>query len=531
MASNRWLCLLALCAAAFGQTPDDKSAGLQGVVTNSVTGEPVLRAHVALRPIQNGPQQNGQAPPKRYGAITTADGKFSITGMDPGNYSMAIDKTGFTQAAAFPRIILQPGDKKEDLKLKLVPTGSISGRVVTPEGTPVENAAVKVVAGASGFGSNTRTDEKGQFRIGGLSAGKYRVRASPESLPLPPEIRTDGTKEVHYAATYYPGALLPRDATSAEVRAGTDTSGIDIRLVRTPIVRVSGSVTGLPAGAQNVSIDVRTGRSSTRGARVGADGTFSIWRLDPGKYTTTAAWFNAGARLQSAPVEVEVSDANIDHVTLNVFPPADFNGHVEYDDDQARPHQPQPSPRQPQRPPQAFRIQLNPVDGGTSQTVDLGADDSFHLTGLAPGRYRVSLTWGPAFVKTIRLGSTQNDGAVLDIRTGSSGNALTLVVSSAMASLTGTVSDDRGPAPSAMVGPLPMDWGAYPQIYLTNPKPDGTYSFDAIPPGRYKIAAVDDADRTLLARSGDQEGMMDLMETIEVHANDKLTKDLKTIKP
>ena len=60
--SNKLLCLLAVSAAAFGQAPDDKSAGLQGIVTNSVTGEPVLRAHVALRPMQNGPPKNGQAP-------------------------------------------------------------------------------------------------------------------------------------------------------------------------------------------------------------------------------------------------------------------------------------------------------------------------------------------------------------------------------------------------------------------------------------------------------------------------------------
>ena len=236
MTSSRLALFLWASLAAMAQTPapgSDKPIAVQGVVTNSVTGEPVLRAHVVLRSGTQG--QQGQASQKRYGALTTVDGKFTITGLDPGRYSVAIDKTGFATASDFPVLNLQAGDAKDDLKFKLTPTGSIVGRVLTAEGDPVDNAMVLI----ENYPSNTTTDEKGQYRLGGLAPGKYRIRATIQDIGMLPEIRTDGTKEVHYAPTYHPSALLPESATRVEARAGSETTGIDIRMVRTPIVRIA----------------------------------------------------------------------------------------------------------------------------------------------------------------------------------------------------------------------------------------------------------------------------------------------------
>src|SRR5581483_11553554 len=220
-ARSSLLLALAACVVAAAQTPADRTASVQGIITNSMTGEPLLRAHISLRLMPTGPQQANTQ--KRFGALTTAEGKFSITGIDPGRYMVALDKVGYVAllSPSEGQINLVAGEKKEDLKLKLIPTGAITGRVLTADGEPVENAIVSVDF-STGQGSTGHTDEKGQYRIGGLAPGRYRVRATLETLPVPAEIRTDGTKEVHYAATYYPSALLPRDATRAQVSAGSD---------------------------------------------------------------------------------------------------------------------------------------------------------------------------------------------------------------------------------------------------------------------------------------------------------------------
>ena len=77
VAASLLLGAVCLVSTAF---PQDKSASLEGTVTNSVTGEPLVRAHVMVRGSAAGKQV-------RYGAITDASGKFSITSLPAGAYS------------------------------------------------------------------------------------------------------------------------------------------------------------------------------------------------------------------------------------------------------------------------------------------------------------------------------------------------------------------------------------------------------------------------------------------------------------
>jgi hypothetical protein len=145
----------------------------------------------------------------------------------------------------------------------------------------------------------------------------------------------------------------------------------------------------------------------------------------------------------------------------------------------------------------------------------------------------VQVSWGPAYVKGMRAGSNQIEGAILDLRNGAAGGTLTLVVSAATGDVSGTVSDEKGPVTRAMIALLQADWdGTGPSASrFAASKPDGTYHIGSIPPGKYRIAAADEADRTLLTRGGNLEDYADVVETIEIHANDKLTKDLKRLKP
>ena len=120
--------------------------------------------------------------------------------------------------------------------------------------------------------------------------------------PVPPEIRTDGTREVHYARTYYPDALTVKAGQRVEVGTGAEAMGIDIRLVQTPIVTVSGRVLDVPAGGRTVIRAVAsaaTGGGVQMSNNVKADGSFHIWQLDPGRYTLTAA--NTAALAVSQP--------------------------------------------------------------------------------------------------------------------------------------------------------------------------------------------------------------------------------------
>ncbi len=505
--SKLLLCLTAVSGCVFSQP-----ASLQGVITNSVTGEPVLRAHVALRPTYGGP---GVA--KRFGALTTAEGKFSIGSIDPGRYSLTVEKAGFIALSPrdAPDLNLQPGDTKNDLKLALVPAGAITGRILNGNGEPLENIRIAVDRGSISEGIS---DDNGKFRIGGLSPGRYRVRAMPRDLPVSPEIRTDGTTEVHYSPTYYPATLLSRSASRVDVRAGSETAGIDIRLLRTPIVRVSGTVSGLPPGAQNASIQIVHRHGSMNGGSVKGDGTFQIWKLDPGSYTIDAVWDRPdGTHMQSSPAEIEVTESNIDHISLNMIPPVDFSGHVTFEDEHARAAQPV-----------QFRLSFVAPGSSVSKTVEMDPNDSFHVTGLAPDRYRVVPQWSLAYVKSMQLGPAQIDGDILDLRNGAAGTSLALVVSSAMAAIRGTISDDNGPAAHSVVVIVPEAFTGWAYRFV-DAKPDGTYTLTGVPPGKYRIAAMSRSDYDQVSQLGDLDEYLD-MEPIEVGPGDKLSKDLKSVK-
>jgi hypothetical protein len=127
----------------------------------------------------------------------------------------------------------------------------------------------------------------------------------------------------------------------------------------------------------------------------------------------------------------------------------------------------------------------------------------------------------------------------LDLRYGSGGATLSIVASSAGGQISGTVHVAGNARAKTIVGLL-LDDG-YPSQHsdcvgssggssVGSPFPravwvdeDGVYSFRSIPPGKYKLVVVkgDDcsAEEELYLYSGEAE-------SVEVHAGDKLTKDL-----
>jgi hypothetical protein len=490
-------CFAALMAAgaAFAQP-----ASVAGSVANAVSGEPVARAHVMLRGSDDGKQL-------RYGALTDGAGKFSITGLPPATYSVSAERVGFETPSPFlssQPVALAAGDARTGVKLRLTPLGSISGRVLGADGEPAEWVQVSAETDAGPAGHGDVTDDRGQFRIGGLAPGRYRLKASPQNLQIPPEIRSDGTAEVHTITTWFPNAIEPKTASRISVEAAVDSGGVEIRLAHAPIVRVSGTV----QGGGNARIEIRRGDTSYGGFAVKPDGSFTVWRLDPGKYSLCAYWSTTGQPIRSAPVEISVADANIDGLLLRMIAPADIAGRLVRDDDEAR------SGGLPY-------VILEDLDRRVSVApAKTAGDETFRLESVPAGRYHIRLSGRSLYVKTVRLGQAETAGPTLDMRNGAGGAALTLVVSGAMGSVAGSVSDDRGPAANARVFLLPEDLEAGLNSRVTVSAASGAYGFEDVTPGRYKLIALDSADGRSL------EDFQDQVEHIEVTPRDQLLQDL-----
>jgi len=520
---RRWFTgafVLLACAGAALQAQQPDSATVSGTVTNSVTGEPILRAHVALR----GPAgRNGQ----NFAVLSDADGKFTMTPVPPGTYTLVGERIGFL-SFGIGGVTVAAGDLKTDFKLKLTPTGAVSGRVLDSQGEPVQGAIVRVESSAGSQTANT--DEQGRYRVFGLRPGKYRVQAKPERQGFGVEVRTDGSKDVHHAATYYSDALTRAGARLVDVTPAGELAGIDIRLAVTPVISISGRVSGLGA-KQRATVEVTSAGDREDGppAVVRADGTFLVSPVDPGKYYVVA-WSGSGVNpLRSAPLEVEVAGTDIEHLELELIPAFDIAGKVVFDDPASR-TPPQNAGRPtagqgPSRVPLTRQLMLQGLPGitGTNLTAPLEDDDSFSLKKVSPGRFHVIFPWG--FVRAVRVGDTETEGSILNLRGGASG-PVTIYVGTLMAQISGTVTDSNGPAADARVI-LMSDRSEAPNIRVANTKPDGTYTFGDVPPGKYQIACVERDFYPNPTLDSALDDYAEVAQAVELRSGDKITKDLR----
>ncbi len=405
--------------------------------------------------------------------------------------------------------------------------GAVSGRVLGPDGQPIQGIPVSAV-GADGSSMEQTSDPDGVYRLYDLPAGTYRIKAVPRPIHLPPEIRSDGSAEVRFATTYHPAAVSAESATPVEVQSGAERTGIDIRLVKMPIVAVRGKVTGTPAGVPYLGItsrkvEPRRAPNTGRGGmgrlawsldRVNADGSFVLWGLDPGSYVLTVN--SNGGGFSSAPRQIEVADKDVSGVAISMAGSSDISGRVVPGDDGARIPPTPPNASLAQSP----QIHFLELKGDLISTAVVATDGSFHLANVAPGLYYIRLGWG-AYVERIRLGNADIDGSVLDVRNGIGGEALTLTARSATARVSGVIRNASRASADKAVALVSDD---IPVLVLGSAiRPDGSYSIRDVPPGKYKLF-VHDGRFLMGVKPADY---ADIAETVEIHSGDTLTRDLR----
>lgn len=296
--------------------------------------------HVTLSSVPKFPDAS-----QPYGATSGADGRFSIPGLPSGVYTLSPRHNGFlylqdeNRDFTNIRIALKQGDAITDRVVEMTPIAIISGRVVDEYGDPVENVFARaslpgVDSGMSPVLSrmNARTDERGRFRITG-APGKFRIAATGGGPGRGArEVRTDGSEVPVYAETWYPSADSQDRATLVDAVAGRETAGIDIRLVRKRSFTISGIVTGTPKGLTRAELIVHTrffGLPAT--PRPDADGNFTLAGLPADRYTVYARYQSGAVLLTSAPVEVRLETANATNLNLELAPPEEVSGTVEFE--------------------------------------------------------------------------------------------------------------------------------------------------------------------------------------------------------
>lgn len=338
----------------------------------------------------------------RRSTLTDRDGRFSLTGIGPGDYRVVARHPDLAKSAGEDVPVQLDGPPPSELVLRIGPGGAVEGRVTGASRLPLADAMVVALSMSAGAFKSATTDGGGEYRIEGLVPGRYVVFKS----------RIDaGGLNVLYE---FLGNLRLQ---AVSVRRG-NTTRVDLHDEAEGTVRVVGVVrdAGVPVPRVMVTA-LSSDRDGVLGMGVRAQptdqaGRYELRGMKSGQYYFQVSRFLK--RPQQANLSVEVPEGIAVHQVDLDLPQSAIRG-VVVDSDGA--------------PVAGVRVQAGLQQGGIDGASGLlgiilnnavtqdrtNASGVFEMRGMAAGVYRVVATGRRARgAARERYGDVQRAGVRLD---------------------------------------------------------------------------------------------------------------------
>jgi len=359
----------------------------------------------------NQPGQDG------YSATTDAQGRFRIEDVKEGSYSAMYNVRDFQRFPGPPeQIKVAKGAEPVQLELKLIPAGSISGRVLDGAGKPVPKAIVKLqMQQKGGMSVQISGHDDGEYRTGNMLApGTWIVSATAPPSLKPPESPAD--ERLGWVETYFPHASDRQLAAPVVLQPGSDLSKLDIKLATAPVYRIRGTVLD-ERGDAAPKIPVTLGRAGSNSPwpdepiKSDADNTFEFASVSAGEWIVSTTLEKRGEMLWAAQ-SLQVNDHDLENIHLKLTPPFSIQGKIVLE---ALENQPVPKPPAVKvvnatvfaatfRPPVLAAMSL-PGNGFYSANPD--DQGAFTIQNLYQGMYHIIPELAPPgyYLDSVRLGS------------------------------------------------------------------------------------------------------------------------------
>ena len=476
------------------QHSNDDKYTLRGTVVNSLSAEPIRGALVQI-------YFHGQS-----SLLTGPDGKFQFDGLPAGQSTITVRKPGFFSEDDFEpnargQGLATTGPNSSPVVLKLVPEGVIYGRISEEDGEPIEGLPVALLVQSLQSGRKTWqqrpgavTDEDGNFRFAELPPGNYFLSAGPSRNPLtfPAKLSQPGAQGI--PLVYYPVGSEFAAAAPISITPGKKAE-INLTLSPQPFYRVSGTISGY-APNQQVVLQLRNsaGIPLAYNSRFdSASGTFRILWVPAGAYTLQADAPDGHGHSLTATVPLTVT-ADLSGLPLILLPtvtiPIRMSVITSRTGAERFWEQENYFPAYVQL--VAHNAGLFERRYGSQQVGEKGAT-SLEVQNIAPGNYSVEVNPnGPLYVQSAMSGTTNLLESDLSVAPGTSPQPIEIMLRDDVASLSGNVSLDSQPL-SATILAFSEHASAPPRIQPTDL--GGGFQLSFLPPGAYKILAVDHPDR------------------------------------
>jgi hypothetical protein len=233
---------------------------------------------------------------------------------------------------------------------------------------------------------------------------------------------------------------------------------------------------------------------SQEAAITNASGEFKIHAVMPGRYTVLSMnWAAPNSTTYSDSKTIEVLDADVSGLELKMNPGATVNGVVVLEDGSSADGgkglsrlfvsaQPQPNSTQ------------NPFQ---SPSAPVGVDGSFSLSGLKPGKVRLSIGYmrqGPQFeFRRLELGGVEIPQATIETQAGDSLSGYQMVVAYGNGSLRGTIKTDGIALPQGAITMVNCKrLGTEPAMGIHYSEVDsrGQFLIEGLVAGQYEVFAT-----------------------------------------
>ncbi len=505
------LILLAL-ALSPGLLPGQGFGKISGKITDAMTRQPIAKVHVGC-----------MAGQQFVGVLSGVDGAYTLENVPPGPIRMTVNLEGY-------KLISGNGDPAAEFEIgagetvtrnfAMHPLGRIYGRLTDRDSGKLIEAHIvfverkEYVPGHVYYMQSRSEPNRGEFSIGSLEAGEYRVGIESWDEPVVSfssdvQAAKSQSKKT-YGQRWYPD--VPRPEMAAFIHLG---EGESMRLDLSFESHEAHSFSGVVVAPREFEhAPVSFGFLLDRKAiQMPAPGPFRIENLAPGRYLLSLVTGKPPREL-AGDYELEIADRDIENFKAALVPEAGISGEIRMLEQDVKP-------------PDQVVVDLVPTAGWMTRLGTRGAlvagplpvrgisirNGRFHEESIRAGEYWPQVMAAPEgyAVTAIQFEGASSHNNVLALS--APDTPITIVLTSRPGAVAGTVRTEdqtplRGVTVALLPDPLP-DRVAPATVRFVESGEGGTYAFKDVAPGKYRAVALagdvdvrgDNGFRDLIAKS------------------------------